>query len=157
MAKLSRGKLTPPTPEYRLGFFNTVTCIGFPGVTFLLYELMLLHFIDNINEKKNAFFIKQLYVILFCPPTEGEGNILFLVQIPLALAWQFLVCMISSSWASWQSLTKFGRIEHWDIMKSLLGFCDLDLIFKVTAGLILLNISQKVLVWPKSACVQDIS
>ena len=35
---------------------------------------------------------------------------------------------------------------QWDMMKSCLGFGDLDLIFKVTAGLKLPNLSQKVLV-----------
>ena len=33
---------------------------------------------------------------------------------------------------------------YWDMMKSSLGFGDLDLIVKVTVGLKLLNLSQKV-------------
>ena len=37
-------------------------------------------------------------------------------------------------------------MQHWDIMKSYLGFGDLDLIFKVTTRLKLPNLSQKVLV-----------
>ena len=37
-------------------------------------------------------------------------------------------------------------MQHWDMMKSWLGFGDLDLIFKVTAGLKLPNLSPKVLV-----------
>ena len=37
-------------------------------------------------------------------------------------------------------------MQHWDILTSWLGFSDLDLIFKVTGGFKLPNLSQKVLV-----------
>ena len=40
----------------------------------------------------------------------------------------------------------FIRTNYWDMMKSWLGFGDLDLIFKVTVGLKLPNLSPKVLV-----------
>ena len=46
-------------------------------------------------------------------------------------------------------LTDFNQICMdiiWDMVNSYLGFGGLDLFFKVTAGLILPNLSQKVLV-----------
>ena len=58
------------------------------------------------------------------PPTHtyGEGDILFLVQIPLASALvsasNVLVCTIScESVVAW-ILTKFSRIYNWDITKN---------------------------------------
>ena len=45
----------------------------------------------------------------------------------------------------WVDLTKFAWMWHWYIKKSWLGFGDNDLIFKVTAGLTLPNLSQKML------------
>ena len=62
--------------------------------------------------------------VLIMSPTKGEGDILFLVRIPLVsasvLTWHFLVCTIS---------------HYWEGGKKWLDFGDLDLIFKVTPGL----------------------
>ena len=49
------------------------------------------------SKQLNNYTLQNIVSIFFCFPTEGEGDILFLTQIPLAsaLAWQFLVCTIS--------------------------------------------------------------
>ena len=57
-----------------------------------------------------------------------------------------LSCLHDISWTSGWILTKFAWMKHWDMIKSWLGFGDLDLIFKVTAGLKLPNLSPKVFV-----------
>ena len=53
-------------------------------------------------------------------------------------------CRHDISWTSRQILTKFAGILHWDTVKSWLGFGDLDLIFKVTAGLALPNFNPEI-------------
>ena len=50
------------------------------------------------------------------------------------------------SWTSWWILTRFTLIKHLDMIKSWMGFGDLDLIFKVTARLNPPKLSQKVFV-----------
>ena len=57
----------------------------------------------------------------FCPPTMGEGNVLFLVQIQLAstlaLASHFLVCTISCETVV-EFLPNFHGEYNWDITKN---------------------------------------
>ena len=119
---------------------------------------MLLLFKDNINEKKiNVFFYKTSVLNINLSPNRRGGEHIVFGSDPAGTG-VTVSCVHDIIIMS--QLAKFNQIwmdKHWDMMKSLLGFCDLDLIFKVTAGLKLLNVSQKVLVWPKSACVQDIS
>ena len=63
--------------------------------------------------------------------TEGEGDILIFVRIPLVSA------LVSAShflvWTSSLILIKFSWLYNWDIRKNWLVFSNLDLIFKVTA------------------------
>ena len=50
----------------------------------------------------------------------GYVTMLFLVQIPLLLV-SYRRCD-----SHWQFLTKFAWIYHWDRMKNLVGFGDID-------------------------------
>ena len=61
-----------------------------------------------------------------------------------------LSCLHDISWTGWWILTKIACMQHWDMMKTWLGFGDFDLIFKVTTELKLPKLSPKVFVCPIS-------
>ena len=67
-------------------------------------------------------FVTPVSYTYVCPSTYGEGDILLLVQIPLAsasglaLASHFLVCTISCEPVV--GLTKFSWLHNWDIKKN---------------------------------------
>ena len=83
-------------------------------------------------------------------PTEGRGTYCFgadPVGVGVSVSGDdgvILSCLHDISWTGFQILTKFEWIKQLDMVKSWLGFADPDLIFKVTEGLKLPNLSQKV-------------
>ena len=50
-----------------------------------------------------------------------------------------MACLHPISWLNGWIFTKLVHLYCWDMEKNCLDFCDLDLIFKVTGGLILLE------------------
>ena len=131
--------------EFRLDqtFDFGVTCPLVPKTPYLtLSRASLLSFNWNFMKlRDNLNRHKILDKFELCPHWRGGGHIV-LVWILLASAWYFLVCTISH-----ELVGGFAWMSHWDLMKSWLGFGDLDLIFKVTVGLELPNLSQKVLLY----------
>ena len=72
-----------------------------------------------------------------CPHHRRGGHIVFgadPVGVSVSIG-MTLSCLHAISWTCGWILTKFAWMYNWDMMKSWLGFGDLDLIFKVTGGL----------------------
>ena len=91
----------------------------------------------------------HLVACIYVPHWRGGGHIVFgadPVGVGVSVGSVTLPCLHDISWTGGWILIKCAWMYYWDMTKSWLGFGDLDLIFKVTAGLKLPNLSPNMLV-----------
>ena len=81
------------------------------------------------GRKERFFFFFFFFFFWYVPHLLGGGYIVFVVD-PIGMT---LSCLHNFLWTNGWILTKFSWISNWDITKNWIDFCDLDLIFKVTA------------------------